>query len=819
MVGNAAVARLINARGQPPGAPPIHVQRAPEPRLGQMANPRAAAAMSEQMGLLERGITDAEGSDPELAARLERALLLLQFTHADDLADEAAVVAYVAVCKTNAEKESVTITKLGADAEQVMIQNPQAFPSSWADILAKTLDLGLDVAGVAAERQRSWENLGQVGARVPHEVTEYGLPVSLAEIGGLKSFELKPQHATLGDPDVVRDFAQAALGYRASAMRAELVRWWTKILKGLVESVRSGDETVDPAELAKIKGTYGRVKEFASTGALPGEDQFRALDADVANLHELIMLTAILSYASGLHQSGELWQEAADLFKAKLGEADAIVARWGMIETLKHAFLWMIDRDYVSDQLLLMVHVLVDNIGDIMEKLLLFMGLQAIPIVDIIVDAYLGVEMGVDLAKALWDLGSAFIDASSADRVLSLQKGSAHLTSALLTAPLRIALDYFGLSATLAQLEARVTRLLAESPAMSPQQAAKLAIKESEGGGSGSTGKVDEPTRVKGQTQEPVKPKSKPPKSPSKLTAGEISDGVRLAKSLPGGGRLKLLEDGRLIVCHSPCQSIAARFDTELAQVSPEADGFRTRLQTISRDEQAAVANGDAAAELDAFNRADALNTELETFRVERIRTATGVPEGQLRDLIRLAADDGNMVERLLGRVGNRPARVRPLLEAARGDLNVLAKLENALDEFPAARIPSGGMVHDPAFGPYADRANMAHFIERHTYDGFDFQQIKVENTFFPPGTSAADIQDGIERALAALKRRGDSFPSNFAKPVNIEGGPLGAMLVQITRDGGEVVQFFPLQAGRADVVNFTREEMTGIGWFLGRLP
>jgi hypothetical protein len=113
----------------------------------------------------------------------------------------------------------------------------------------------------------------------------------------------------------------------------------------------------------------------------------------------------------------------------------------------------------------------------------------------------------------------------------------------------------------------------------------------------------------------------------------------------------------------------------------------------------------------------------------------------------------------------------------------------------------------------------MAHFIERHTYDGFDFNQIKIDNTFFPPGTTAADIQDGIQRALAALKKRGDTFPSNHATAINIEGGPLGEMLVQITRDGGEVVQFFPLQVGRADVVNFSREEMTGLGWFLGRIP
>ena len=82
------------------------------------------------------------------------------------------------------------------------------------------------------------------------------------------------------------------------------------------------------------------------------------------------MLIGDFSYASlACIKSGELWQEAAKLFKVKLGEADEIIAGWGMIETLKHAFLWMIDQDYVTDQLLLMAHVISDNIGEIMEKL------------------------------------------------------------------------------------------------------------------------------------------------------------------------------------------------------------------------------------------------------------------------------------------------------------------------------------------------------------------------------------------------------------------------------------------------------------------
>ena len=50
------------------------------------------------------------------------------------------------------------------------------------------------------------------------------------------------------------------------------------------------------------------------------------------------------------------------------------------------------------------------------------------------------------------------------------------------------------------------------------------------------------------------------------------------------------------------------------------------------------------------------------------------------------------------------------------------------------------------------------------------------------------------------MERARDKFPYNEATAINkIEGGPLGRRcIVQITRDDYEIVQFFPLQAGRA---------------------
>jgi hypothetical protein len=502
MAGNAAVSRLISQRDQDDSEVAPTVQRDPTPDTNAPPSDEVAAAISEKFEILENQLAGAEEDDPAEAARVERTLLLFQFTMPADLASRDAVRIFLEACDKAAEKEDVTLAKLGKDATQAMTQYPQAFPNSWADVLAKTLDIGLDATGLAAERQRSWDLLTQVGARVPPEVAEWGLPVKLAELGSLKSFELKPEYATLDDAGVVRDFAVAALGYRGSAIRAEIVLWWKQILKNLVESVRAGDEVVDAAQLAKITGSQTKLADFARGGMAPGEDQFRELDAEVVNLGELQALTAIIAVGSGLHKSGQLWEDAALLFRAKLVAADEIVAAWGPVETLKHAFLWMIDHDYVTDALLLMAHVIEDNIGEIFAKLALFVGLQAVPFVDVIVDAYLAVDMGIDLFEALVSLGEAFLDATTAKNVIALQKSSGQLTNALLTAPLRIVLDYLGMSATLGQLEQRVAKLMAEDSRLTAEQAAKIAIREEK---AGSTPLVDEPASTP-KTEPDVKP-------------------------------------------------------------------------------------------------------------------------------------------------------------------------------------------------------------------------------------------------------------------------------------------------------------------------
>jgi hypothetical protein len=296
-------------------------------------------------------------------------------------------------------------------------------------------------------------------------------------------------------------------------------------------------------------------------------------------------------------------------------------------------------------------------------------------------------------------------------------------------------------------------------------------------------------------------------------TPEELKSGVRMAKDLPGGGRLKLLQDGSLVICSSPCEAVATRFRRELALPDRDAVSLKDRLAAVAKDEKAAVEAGDTAAEQKAFDEADAINQELEKLRLRRLNAATGVDEGVLKDLIHLAGDDGELVERLLRLARNDATKVKPLLEAGRGDANALARLSKAVEDFPSTAKPTGGNVTDPRFAPFATDADMGHFLQRHSMDHFDFGQVKASNSFFPKGTLPSTIQDKIVEALDFVRRSGDAFPNSSARIYRLGDG----LVVQIVRDSGTIVQFFPMEG--PGVVSFTREELIAVGKFIGRIP
>jgi hypothetical protein len=107
----------------------------------------------------------------------------------------------------------------------------------------------------------------------------------------------------------------------------------------------------------------------------------------------------------------------------------------------------------------------------------------------------------------------------------------------------------------------------------------------------------------------------------------------------------------------------------------------------------------------------------------------------------------------------------------------------------------------------------MPHFLERHSIDHFDFDQIRAQNHFWPKAKTSAEIESALVEALENIKREGGPFPNGEARITRLNDGTP----VTVTRDGGRIVQFFPI--GGPGVTFFSRQELTAVGRLLGRLP
>ncbi|HEU4326157.1 MAG TPA: hypothetical protein VFS21_23655, partial [Roseiflexaceae bacterium] len=144
--------------------------------------------------------------------------------------------------------------------------------------------------------------------------------------------------------------------------------------------------------------------------------------------------------------------------------------------------------------------------------------------------------------------------------------------------------------------------------------------------------------------------------------------------------------------------------------------------------------------------------------------------------------------------------RVEDLLNLANSNPTRFSELAGALQQFD--RLPPTAPPPSNLHG-YAG-INMPHFLERHTFECFDFGQIKANNTLWPKGT---DVGTLVDEALTYLDSQVPPVRLvPFANPpttVPLSNG----MTAQIGLNNSNVIgQFFPIPGSGA--INFTRDEM-----------
>jgi hypothetical protein len=252
---------------------------------------------------------------------------------------------------------------------------------------------------------------------------------------------------------------------------------------------------------------------------------------------------------------------------------------------------------------------------------------------------------------------------------------------------------------------------------------------------------------------------------------------------------------------------VEQRFADELA--SPAGAPFRARLEQIHGDEQAAVAAGDAAAQESVFTRAEALSADLENLRLGELRAASGLNDAVLRELLLEANDDRASVEQLLRDSGNDPGRIRPLLQYCARDAATLSRMMEAVSRFRRPPAPPGPITPDPRLAPFhwSSRANIPHFLDEHTYDFFDVGQIgnSPNKTFWPPGTTRADVENWLVEALVQLRAEGRLGPPGryWSEVVRLPGTNI---LVQVGSNPGQIGQFFPISGD--GIVGYSNQEL-----------
>jgi hypothetical protein len=431
---------------------------------------------------LENQIQAKEEDEPLEAAKLERQLLLVQYAAQPGLPSVDAAEDWVVKCGEDSKGEDATLGLLGKQRDWALRQYPRAFPEWWGNEVKRRLDLGIDPAQLQAQVTEAWNSLQSFGEQVPPYVVQEGLPLDYDQALAVQKFELSALYAKLSDPHAVKDYAKAAIAYRNTAYRNGFVFPWTMFVNNLVRGIKAGTTVVDPAEIDRLVGSTSRLGAMARSGGSPDEDAFRELDAELVNMREATFLVAVVGLFQSMKTATDLWKQAADLFLQKMAEADAQIKGAGFFDKISKAFWWAFSRGYFAGAAMaLAAGIMHMDITEVVGKILLFVGLQAVPGVDILVDLYLLWEVGSDFISAMIDLASAFKDAGEANTVIDLQRASARLAKALVADPLRALVDWLGIKGSMAMLEEKAVRYQIADPTLSRKDALQRALKEPEG--------------------------------------------------------------------------------------------------------------------------------------------------------------------------------------------------------------------------------------------------------------------------------------------------------------------------------------------------
>jgi hypothetical protein len=312
-----------------------------------------------------------------------------------------------------------------------------------------------------------------------------------------------------------------------------------------------------------------------------------------------------------------------------------------------------------------------------------------------------------------------------------------------------------------------------------------------------------------------------PANAPKTTITERPEQGVRRVAELPSGTKLKILENGRVALCHSPCQvddtlaSLLERdFERELGHRSDDAKALKEAVAELRRRETASIAAGDDAAREAQFAESITLTGRLERLRIGLIAERRGMSHDDVTVLMEAVEGDHRLLEQFLGYARNDIERVTEVLAYARRDRPTLERLRDMAKDMKDREDPGQRFEHE-SLRPWALAANMRHFLDAHTSRYFDLATRTAALTgFWPVGTTRAHVEAYLVEAFQKMAADPGLQPApgerRWEKTVLLDNG----IRVQIGVTDRYVGQFYPVQdttgAGRVDSFALTELRMIG---------
>jgi hypothetical protein len=478
LAGTAAPHAAV--RGPVASSPPGIVQRqpadTPEPETD---DPALDTQLNEEIDTWQSDIE--QDADLMLRALASRMVLLLKWNTHPLLRTEDDLDSFTAQCDAAAKTEMDTLNAFSpAGAELALQAYPQGFPLTWSGRVQDALTIGADPIAILGDYLKALTALKAQADALPPAILAHGLPVSLDQIDRLKHFSLAMGLSSKDSE--VRDYARESLRYVQLKWVMVFAFTWEKTVDSIAADVADGKTVIkyaDYLDFVQNKQAILRSLPERARGLPTSLDDVQQMQDDSVSLKDAALLVGVVSALASIF--GGIfggWDEASSFFEEAKSTADAGVAGADGGDRLIMAMKWAWANDYFSGAALAQVQALIDNGPKIMAEIAFIIILQAIPGVDVALDVYLAITLGLDVIGMIDDLGSALSRTMNASTVSELQQSSVRLAELFTSVGIQIlmALGIKGIGKAAARVRKGAAELRAADKTLTEAAAEKKAL-------------------------------------------------------------------------------------------------------------------------------------------------------------------------------------------------------------------------------------------------------------------------------------------------------------------------------------------------------